>query len=97
MDDDRFDLYLGRRVAKGWPARIEAAQTETSYVIGGATYPRVRYGDESSDWHADQVPCHDCAVVKGQYHVPSCDVEECPVCGGQVLSCDCEYEGDDEE
>ena len=91
-------LYNGVPMHPDWPARIEEAQNLTTYVINGRTYERIRYGDETDDWHADEVPCHDCGVVKGQYHVgPACDVEECPRCGGQVISCDCEYEGDDED
>jgi hypothetical protein len=25
----------------------------------------------------------------GQFHVPSCDFEQCPLCGRQILSCGC--------
>ncbi len=34
--------------------------------------------------------CHDCLAQKGQYHVfEYCDLEVCPVCGGQILTCGC--------
>jgi hypothetical protein len=34
-------------------------------------------------------PCHDCDVVVGELHLGHCDVEVCPRCAGQYLSCDC--------
>ena len=34
-------------------------------------------------------PCHDCGAIKGQYHSLLCDMERCPKCGGQEMSCDC--------
>lgn len=33
--------------------------------------------------------CHDCKAPHGEYHHLGCDVERCPRCGGQLISCDC--------
>lgn len=38
---------------------------------------------------AKEKPCHDCGVLKGEYHVEGCDAEICPKCGGQYISFDC--------
>ena len=53
---------------------------------------RLRLGSESADWWLDREPdteCHDCAVINGQFHHVGCDMEQCPNCQGQLLSCDC--------
>lgn len=91
-------IYNGVSMAPEWPARIVAAQLTTHYSINGDQYARIRYGEEPEDWGADRGPCGDCGVVKGQYHVEiACDVERCPSCQGQVFSCDCEFDGFEED
>ncbi len=35
--------------------------------------------------------CHDCGAKEGEIHEFGCDMEYCPYCGGQLLSCACAY------
>ena len=36
--------------------------------------------------------CGDCHALEGENHELGCDLEQCPFCGGQLISCDCCYE-----
>ncbi len=40
--------------------------------------------------------CGDCGAMPGFYHHGGCDIEECPRCDGQLLSCDCVIEDGEE-
>lgn len=33
--------------------------------------------------------CHDCGCMIGEIHHPGCDMEVCPRCSGQLISCGC--------
>lgn len=33
------------------------------------------------------ITCHDCDAKVGELHQLGCDMERCPVCGGQLISC----------
>jgi len=36
--------------------------------------------------------CGDCGVEEGELHQLGCDLERCPICEGQFISCDCNYD-----
>lgn len=96
QEEKAYVFFNGRKVIATWPEQVKSAQETTHYGISGIDYRRIPFGDEPDDWGADHSPCHDCAVIKGQF-VIGCDVERCPSCGGQVISCDCPYDRDSNE
>ena len=95
VSDGKSVLFNGVEVIPLWPEYFAKCQLITQYNIGGKEYPRLRYSEEGENWDADNGPCHDCAALKGQYHAINCDVERCPKCGGQVISCGCDYDEDE--
>ncbi|MCU1243321.1 MAG: hypothetical protein JWO71_4047 [Candidatus Acidoferrum typicum] len=97
MSQAKKILYRGVPMIEGWPEKIMAAQEIVSLTLKGRAIPRIRYGDEHSGWGANQHPCGDCAVFKGELHVPSCDIEECPSCGEQLITCACAFDEDAED
>lgn len=67
-----------------------AGNTEVEFP-DGTTLPPIPYPYDN--------PCHDCGIHTGGFHHPGCDVERCPKCQGQLISCGClddESEDDDE-
>ena len=62
----------------------ESCTLET-IIIDGNEYPR------DTEYYDVGVRCHDCNIVnkKGNYHHLGCDMERCPKCGGQLISCGC--------
>ncbi len=54
-------------------------------TIGGKSYKR-----DTSEYDQN-FKCHDCGIINRPEHIHhfGCDVERCPKCGGQLISCDC--------
>ena len=89
--NEKIITYRGARTIESYPQTIADAQKITVYrTSDGQSIPRTRFGSERDPWDASK-PCHDCYVVRGEFHVPGCDAEECPLCLGQRLSCDCPF------
>jgi hypothetical protein len=38
--------------------------------------------------------CGDCGALPGGRHDPGCDVQQCPLCGRQMISCGCRFDED---
>ncbi len=58
----------------------------------GRPVPMVRWGKERG-WTA-RGRCDDCGVMPGRFHHLGCDVQSCPRCGGQMLTCGCRFDED---
>ena len=61
------------------------------YADGEAHLP-IRYGQERRHQGPNGMPperCDDCRARLGHYHHPGCDMEDCPRCGRQAITCGC--------
>ena len=52
MTSKEWVEYRGQRMVAGWPEKIQAAQDQRSYRLGGIEYERIPYGHEENDWGA---------------------------------------------
>lgn len=73
--------------ASEWPE--PPAQTPEDFVVGHHSIPRVKFGEEELR-DGKQAFCSDCFAKNGQLHAVGCDLEECPVCHRQAVSCSCQ-------
>lgn len=72
-------------------ARCKNCMREMTTAVG-CLFNEVQIG---AHWHArllhiEAERCGDCGATKGQPHHPGCDMEFCPVCGEQMMCCECD-------
>lgn len=82
----------------------DCAQEMTDPRGSSCTYSRMRFPDGhvfervlystrrggGDGWARDvHRRCGDCGVLPGGYHHFGCNIEQCPRCAGQLISCGC--------
>lgn len=61
-------------------------------TVNGKRYERIKFGDDKDLLQQLYSRCGDCGAKRGFYHHVGCDCEACPVCGKQLISCECDVE-----
>lgn len=57
----------------------------------GTSAPVFRYGKDPG-WKRVKGRCPDCGVLPDGFHHLGCDVQRCPMCRSQLISCDCGWD-----
>lgn len=86
---------------------IENDKYKYYITIDGDKVERIRYGEEINRVNEELKKliitsvlnnfeiCGECLTKTGEYHLENCDLEICPVCFGQLITCGC-IESDEE-
>lgn len=72
---------------------FKRSQGVKTLQIEGKQYDRIPCGFERGDFaeFAIDTDCSNCGVLTGFLHLLPCDLEQCPKCLQQALSCSCSY------
>jgi hypothetical protein len=91
---DCCDQEMSDSVSCTWKPAV-LIDTNPRPEFAGVPFQRITYPPDGDSSYPEN--CVDCAAPQGGLHHPGCDVERCPACGGQAISCNCRWEGDDYE
>lgn len=69
------------------PMNVDSCTLGKLIFPNGDEYPRIPFPQQ------EPLRCHGCNIAPGGFHHEECDVEECPRCHGQLISCGCLDEG----
>ena len=80
---------IDRCVLRSGDSRARLVSCRPDIGVEGQALERIAFGEESC-WSEGEVAteCHDCGVEGGSFHHFRCDMEQCPVCHAQLLSCE---------
>lgn len=90
---NQWVTYRGQKMVNYYPFEIIISQKYNCLRINRGKefgyYERYKFGDGPNN-EVYGGTCPDCAVNPGEYHTFGCDIETCPICGWQLLSCNCD-------
>ena len=79
--------YCNKDMLRAKGCRKVMVQTKDGQVLNPIKYGSEEYPDA---WKPEPGrTCGDCGCHQGYYHHPGCDIERCPACKGQLISCGC--------
>ncbi len=70
--------------------------TVDAFHRNGRRFELLPFGDEPGRRTSSE-RCGDCGVSRGGSHHPGCDLQGCPACGRQLMSCGCQFDEDTPE
>jgi hypothetical protein len=79
--------FCGIEMTTGKSCAVEALH------VDGHRVELARYGSESGVPRSSR-RCGDCGVGRGGLHHPGCDLQRCPLCTRQLLTCPCRFDED---
>lgn len=92
--DENLTIFRGQEVQKdeleGYKKELDFNQKHSVLKDEqGVEFKRIKYSSVRNYTEKEYEYCGDCGAINDEYHVFGCDIEECPKCGGQLLSCEC--------
>jgi len=94
---DPKDRYPGGITYATYEERLVARIALATKLYGRATdevVERIKSRLATEEIRTDH-RCADCDVEVGEFHLPGCDIERCPCCEAQAISCGCKSEEED--
>src|SRR5262249_24795386 len=78
----------------GLEMKVADGCSDRPIVIGGHAYKTIKHR-RYRDMQGGTGRCGDCNVLPGRVHHHGCDMERCPACRGQSISCGCVWAGEE--